>query len=52
MEISAGVSLLLAGANVLVLSHPQSLCWLREFIAHMYSDESLKNYGLNRDADF
>jgi acetyl-CoA decarbonylase/synthase complex subunit delta len=37
MEISAGVSLLLAGANVLVLSHPQSLHWLREFIAHMYS---------------
>jgi acetyl-CoA decarbonylase/synthase complex subunit delta len=37
MEISAGVSLLLAGANVLVLSHPQSLNWLQKFISHIYS---------------
>jgi acetyl-CoA decarbonylase/synthase complex subunit delta len=40
MEISAGVSLLLAGANVLVLGHPHSLAWLQKFIDHMYGPDS------------
>jgi acetyl-CoA decarbonylase/synthase complex subunit delta len=35
MEVCAGVSLLLAGANLLILSHPKSLCILNTFIEKM-----------------
>ena len=45
MEVSAGVSLLLAGADILVLSHPQSLKLLREFIDNMYAPSRLEQAG-------
>ncbi|MDR1396379.1 MAG: acetyl-CoA decarbonylase/synthase complex subunit delta [Desulfarculales bacterium] len=43
MEISAGVSLLLAGANILVLGHPQSLRGLRDFIDLLFSPAQAEN---------
>jgi acetyl-CoA decarbonylase/synthase complex subunit delta len=39
MEICAGVSLLLAGANLLILSHPKSLRILNTFIEKMLIEQ-------------
>ncbi len=37
MEVAAGISLLLAGANILILSHPRSLALLQRFVEEMYA---------------
>lgn len=37
MEVTAGVTLLLAGADIVVLSHPQSLKLLKSFIDNMFN---------------